>query len=332
MPIKNDLFRLGEWWNVKVSLFYGVLTIVSIYTGQEFKEYVTTIWQTFVVLFPIAAWANIINDFADVDSDAKANKLNRLSHWSMSKRVIASFGTIPLLFLAPYLFGYNTLSLIFVLTTILAFIFYSVKPIRLKDRGWFGAIADASGTQVFPILMVLALECNASFFSFYHYIALGGWLVFAGVRLHLVHQFMDYENDLAANLNTIFTVYKKENVIRWVKRIILPLELFFLFCTLYVFHAVYILMGFVWYLLIVILLSKKLKIKFVLYAVKTNERVWFSEFYNSFILIFSLLYLVVKLNFLFVIPLIIFGLLFYKEIALQGKEVLHVLKNWRHIK
>ena len=91
-------------------------------------------------------------------------------------------------------------------------------------------------------------------------------------------------------------------------------------------------MGFVWYLLTVILLSKKLKIKFVLYAVKTNERVWFSEFYNSFILIFSLLHLVINLNFLFAIPLIIFGLLFYKEIAMLGKEVLHVLKNWRHIK
>ena len=285
---------------------------------------------SFVVLFPIAAWANIVNDYGDIYSDAKADKPNRLQSWSESKRILYSFFSIPLLFVVPVILKFSVMDNIWLCAICTVFMLYSLKPFRLKNSGWWGAVMDALGTQVLPAFFVISRICEVDEKTeIVIYCLVGGWLLFSGLRLHLVHQFMDLENDTRSGLKTIFTKYSSERVSEINNWVLVPLELLFLGILIVFLNMYFVSAALIVYIVLQFILKKRLGIKHVWFSVLDTERVWLTEFYNYYILLVTLIACTLKLDSSYLIPFLIFFVLFYKSFAVNAKELWHVIRWWR---
>ena len=189
--------RARQWWEFKsgpvLALAYG--------TALQARVRVLTLWPTLigivVALAGLAAWANLLNDWTDIADDLKAGKPNRASTRPASTSafavvVAAVIGWSAALWLRP-----GTAGLLLYGANGLAFLLYSVPPVRLKTRGGPGLLADACGAHALPALFaVVSLAAAAR-------LPLGaGWLTLVtvwsvayGLRGIIWHQLADYEND-----------------------------------------------------------------------------------------------------------------------------------------
>jgi len=168
--------RAAEWWEFKLA---PVLAIIYA-TAFLLKLSIISLWPllllVLVALAACAAYVSVINDVADFDDDMASGKANRLVGKSSAfvATVLASC-IIPGIAVAFYL-RREPLLISLYLASWTAFTLYSLSPIRLKNRGGWGVLADASGAHLFPTLLAIALVYRWSLKPFD-----AVWFVSAGV-------------------------------------------------------------------------------------------------------------------------------------------------------
>ena len=109
------------------------------------------------------------------------------------------------------------------------FFAYSVPPIRLKDRGGFGAIADELYAHVNPALLAAftfgALGGLPEGRLLPFVAVLGSWQLALGLRNILLHQILDLEHDRAAGTRTWVARLGADRGERILRRVLVPAEL-----------------------------------------------------------------------------------------------------------
>ena len=176
-----------------------------------------------------ASLGHIVNSYCDREIDLIAGKANTLTSVSEHYRlilgvliVITSLVTILLVYIKQPVI----LLLFYLAITIAAF--YSLPPVRLKERGIFGLIAAAIAQRTLPVVIVFN--------------AMGGWSwtavvlcvlsTLTGMRYIIVHQIKDENADLLAHVQTVATT-RGTAFLRWLLRqFIFPLELITLLLVL----------------------------------------------------------------------------------------------------
>lgn len=151
-----------------------------------------------------ASYVSVLNDLTDAKDDQASGKPRR---WPGESRIY------PALFLAAcvaagggflILWRKDTLLFYAYFLCWLAFTLYSTPPFRLKVRGIWGVLADASGAHLFPTLFAVVLVYHWNRIE-----ATAGWTILvalwsfaAGVRGILWHQLEDAVNDRKIGLRT----------------------------------------------------------------------------------------------------------------------------------
>ena len=176
-----------------------------------------------------ASLGHIVNSYCDREIDLIAGKANTLTSVSEHYRlilvvliVITSLVTSLLIYIKQP----AVLLMFYLAITIAAF--YSLPPVRLKERGIFGLIAAAIAQRTLPVVIVFN--------------AMGGWSwtavvlcvlsTLTGMRYIIVHQIKDENADLLANVQTVATT-RGTAFLRWLLRqFIFPLELITLLLVL----------------------------------------------------------------------------------------------------
>jgi 4-hydroxybenzoate polyprenyltransferase len=223
------LVRFDHWFTQKLSpllvLAYALLWGMQAALGDSLR----TLLFVLLSICCVAAYGHVVNDWFDIESDAKARKPNSLSAIAPATRFLAA----ALLFISG--FGvlaldpnfdrlWPLLALNYLLPTI-----YSIPPLRLKERSLAGVVSDALAAHLMPALLVSLALRNA--------VGLAGgppwlgltlstcvWSTCLGLRGILAHQAMDRECDIAAGVRTFATGRPKESI-RWIiVRLILPIE------------------------------------------------------------------------------------------------------------
>jgi 4-hydroxybenzoate polyprenyltransferase len=167
-----------------------------------------TLWRAgaaiFLAIIPCAAYASVINDFADRTDDLAAAKPNRLegrSRPAMAALLAATIG--PGLFFAWH--WRHDLPLFSCYAAAWAtFTVYSLPPFRFKARGILGVLCDACGAVVFPIMVATIVThraAHATISTLWMASLTLGALAY-GTRAILWHQLHDVENDRAAGVGT----------------------------------------------------------------------------------------------------------------------------------
>lgn len=200
------MIRAREWWSHKLAAILGMGYGTVLYADGDLLAAAPALALGFVALIPGAAFASVLNDYTDLESDRAAGKPNRLEgrpRWVGCTAIAISIACGVALAVAVALI--SPWALLFYLPAWLAFTAYSTAPLRLKERGALGAVADALGAHLFPQLMVVVLAfAGADARIDWGWVGLVGIWAFAyGLRGAIWHQSTDADLDQTAGVETL---------------------------------------------------------------------------------------------------------------------------------
>lgn len=203
-PLSSGV-RSQLWWAPKLLPVLAAATMAALTAIAEPAPTLVRLGAMLVSAVGLAAAAHLVNDWADIGSDAAADKPNMVAAISPLQRMTLiaatySWGIAPWLLVRPGSAAIALLGLLVVLPMI-----YSVRPLRLKGRGLLGVIADALNAHVAPTAFAFVLVVEQGTATAGWKLAFAGALVWSfgfGVRGILNHQSVDRSNDRLANVQT----------------------------------------------------------------------------------------------------------------------------------
>ncbi len=222
----HSALRADEWWEYKLLPILLIAYITSYQTGVDLFTISPWILFLFVSLVVGASYVSLINDITDLEQDVAAGKKNRMLNIAPSKRWLLPGASVLAGIVFGYFYSFHLPSVILYTLSWIAFSLYSLPPVRLKKRGIWGVLADASGSQLFPSLLMV------TFISFKTgqpvnitwLILVGVWSFALGLRGILWHQYHDLKNDQQVGLRTLVTDLNSASG-KWVTIIVFGIEL-----------------------------------------------------------------------------------------------------------
>ena len=219
--------RASEWWEYKLvpplAIAYATCLMVG---ASPWQGAVGLIWLI-AALVPGGVFVSVLNDLTDRADDAKAGKKNRLS--SIGPLPAAVLIVVPLgLGMALAWTWRDDIGLVLTyLAAWVAFLLYSVPPIRLKRRGAAGILCDAIGANVIPALLAVQISARAvgESVSYLWVTAVAIWALMYGLRGILWHQISDVEADRRSETPTFVVRLGVDEVARLARRVLFPLEI-----------------------------------------------------------------------------------------------------------
>lgn len=201
----KDLFaylRTDDWLDSKVPFMLAIALIFSLYShcnSSCLKTYYT-VAAFFLYISMFLAFSYVINDFTDMQIDKKAGKQKVMYRLPkpivvVSMAFIFFLGIIPMLCITQEKAIFVGYSLVLYLTGAA----YSVHwLLRFKERGLIGLIECSVAQRCLPLVALFFLY-NIDVASFSVMIALS---FINGLRYILIHQAVDYENDIKTGVRT----------------------------------------------------------------------------------------------------------------------------------
>ena len=209
------LIRYNSIWQNVAALFYVGLA------RQWFGlDYIRDVALFLIFSLTGTAYGYLVNDLADVELDRRAGKHNVFHGMSRSRAslVVAAVFTVMVTCGLPFVRRPYFLPLWIVWA--LAATFYSLPPVRLKERGSLGLAATIVAQQPIPVAMAFAALghlCTWGALAFIAYITL------RGICSDVAHQMRDRERDEVAGATT-FAVRHGHRVIARIYAFSLELE------------------------------------------------------------------------------------------------------------
>ncbi|MGY3052006.1 4-hydroxybenzoate polyprenyltransferase [Pedobacter sp. UYEF25] len=321
--------RYSEWWEYKMVPLLAVAYLIILTLNQPFKAALPRIALLFAALIVGAIYVSVINDITDIREDALAGKRNSMANLSPAVRVFIvliclTLGTVFILLLYP-----DFPSMIFQALSYLVFTLYSVRPIRLKKRGFWGVLCDASGAHLFPSLLVAS---NLVFYFGGHknlllILAIAVWSFMYGLRGILWHQFFDRENDIKSGTKT-FAIEVEPNDFKIKEKIIFTIEVIALAMMLSTVFNVYVMLGLLCYMLLLLARRYVLgyKISFIISPKNQGYQLMMNDYYFVFLPLSLLLTNALAFYFGWFI-LFIHMVIFPSKIISVGRDVVILLKT-----
>jgi 4-hydroxybenzoate polyprenyltransferase len=228
MTTRRRLVRSNQWWNHKVPPVIGVAAVAigqnpGPASGRDFVH----LGLVLVSITGIAAFGHLLNDWTDIEADALGGKANALATLAPPERW-RLVGAALLLGLVPWLWlPHRAVALAALAVEVALLAAYSVSPVRLKARGWLGALADASYAYAVPFVLVVLLFAPdvPSLTGSAVVVLVGLWGLLGGLRGILWHQVGDVDADRAAGVETVAARMGPTSTEALVASVLLPLEL-----------------------------------------------------------------------------------------------------------
>lgn len=225
MILKNisKLARVQEWWEHKLPAVLTIGYATSLYGSIPLIELAS--WFAFLLISIIvgAIYVSTINDITDIDEDVASNKKNRMSKIAKQYRWIFPCSCLALGILFFLVFLPDKISAYIYILPWISFSLYSFKPFRLKQRGIWGVLADASGAHLFiGLLMVSSVSYVSNHtLDLLWFSLVGVWSLCYGLRGILWHQYYDRENDLKVRATTFATKIPPAKFMKYEKNLMI---------------------------------------------------------------------------------------------------------------
>lgn len=221
----TPLIRSRAWWNNKIPL--SVMMFLLLVDGLPLTFKVTEgLFGLLCVICCVANYGYALNELYDIEEDARIGRSNvaagSSTRWMWM--VIAS-SAVPALGIAAVVGGRGGFWLTVAELCLPAA--YSVPPLRIKERGWAGVIADALAAHVYPAAFALVIVSHLSVRETAAPLLACAilWSTAAGLRGILSHQLQSEDNDRRAGLSTVVHRLGAQPLIALVVFAILPVEI-----------------------------------------------------------------------------------------------------------
>jgi 4-hydroxybenzoate polyprenyltransferase len=234
MPVKNRTIRAMTgfidhyfgWRNWSVLVYNSVLEnlFVLFYIALRkemdvFRFSIDFIIFLFYSMF-CTTYGYLVNDLGDKELDKRQGKANTFADDSVLKASMVVLLFLLLSIAAGLWFVKNYLFLPVWICWVFFSTAYSLKPVRLKERGKTGLLFVVLAQRVLPTLLI--------FFAFRHYqwldvIVITAYIFFRGLSSDINHQLEDYREDAATGTET-FAVKTGNRKTRMIFRVSLEME------------------------------------------------------------------------------------------------------------
>ena len=220
--------RASQWWIYKIGPVLAFAFVAICLHRTPPARATLLVCSLLISLAGIAAFGHIINDIFDVESDRQAGKENRLSQWSRLKQVSVALLLFGAGFLPWSIVEIGVTPLLLLVGLVVCLVVYSAPPLRLKERGVYGILTDATYGHLIPTLFALTLfdgPVNSQRGANTLMVGAALWGFCFGVRGIMIHQIRDYDADLLANIRTFVAVRGPERARRLALYFVFPVEL-----------------------------------------------------------------------------------------------------------
>jgi 4-hydroxybenzoate polyprenyltransferase len=213
-----------QWWSFKL-----IPPLIAAYIGCIMADVaIAAQWRALLAvligLASSAAAVSVINDLFDRADDRRAGKLNRLE--GASRRQVVLRLLPPVAIAAAVMWWWRDEHVVAGLYAALWIVFacYSIPPLRLKGRGLLGAIADATGANLLPILLAIVATAPGRP-NTWLVVTSTTWALSFGLRGIVWHQLGDVAGDRRSGVATFVVAATPERVRGLMLKWLFPLEL-----------------------------------------------------------------------------------------------------------
>lgn len=232
MSFINNLARTADWFQWKIPPLIAAGYAAIFLNDLPFSSDILDLPILIFSICMVGAYGYIINDIFDIEQDLAAGKKNTMVKLSPFMRffwlgfcLLLGFAVFLLLNPTPLLLTLYAVN--FLLPTL-----YSVPPIRWKERGILGVLADTSAAHMLPTLIITYSFTQhvpeAGIDSWLLVITMTLWAFFVGFRGIINHQLLDLEADLRIGVITFAGSKPRKNIRNIVLRFSYPAELIML--------------------------------------------------------------------------------------------------------
>lgn len=222
-----NLARANEWWEYKFvpALLVGYVT--ALYLGVGPWSAVIAFVALIAALLPGGIFVAFLNDLTDRRDDALAGKPNR----QVGKHPAIAYAVMFLCLMVGGLFVWLWQDDVLLAGTYalgwVAFMLYSLPPIRLKSRGAGGLLCDAAGAHLVPALLaaLLVFHTLGERADWTWLIIISLWSLSYGLRGIVWHQIGDVAADRLSNTGTFVARYGEILAARLIKWVAFPIEM-----------------------------------------------------------------------------------------------------------
>ena len=198
----SSILRLRAW---KLALagptVYWYFPIFFVLLSTHSSVSVVGLTSLFVVLAVSASWGFLLNDLFDRETDSMSGRADSIHGHDLSKRTMWALilGTALVSWIVVFMIGGGYIFKLVLALNYLVSIMYSVQPIKLKRRKFWGFFANAVMERPLPILVFLSYMEYYTIFTAVLPIAVEfTWSVFK-------HQAADVKEDIASGVSTFAT-------------------------------------------------------------------------------------------------------------------------------
>lgn len=195
-----SLLRWGEWGGTKLPMVCGAIAYAlgSPYALSTSEEAIVMVTLPALVALH-ASFGYAANSWSDIESDRAASKPNPFHGVSVSKALSLVTATALLTLAGSFLvLSAKPIALGLSLSLFVCSVAYSLRPVRLKERGIAGLIVSAVAQRSLPALIVFAAIGSWSLGG----AVLVGAMTVTGLRFILAHQMADLLSDRRSSTRT----------------------------------------------------------------------------------------------------------------------------------
>lgn len=201
--------KIDRWWSSKAGRIFNLILLALILRPVEAGQIPWLMLLSFSAILGFGLFGYFLNDLTDKEEDRLAGKSNIFEKQSPTTAALALLTALTLA-LAPWLYlPYDQTSMLLIGLEIAFFIFYSVKPLRLKRHFFASAVLDSF--YAFAIPAALAVHtfslAGGSVFSANFLLGLFLWSSCTGLAHILRHHQDDFRKDQITSQQTLPTVY-----------------------------------------------------------------------------------------------------------------------------
>jgi len=220
--------RFYTWWNYKLPPLFGIAFFFILCTHLSFTEALQRLAILIICMIGTAGFGHYLNDLTDIETDRISGKPNKAAGHSTVRKIF-TLGFLLVLGLLPWFLFYEAGTLhLLVLIVFLLFVLYSVPPVRLKNRGFWGIFSDTLYAHAIPAVVVSLAMTEGTFITdetFNLMLIIFFWQFFTGFRNIAFHQFEDFEQDQLTGTRTWAVRMGANKLKRLCLSVIYPLEL-----------------------------------------------------------------------------------------------------------
>ena len=321
----NMLGRFQEWWSYKTPILLAIMLSTTLLFQLRFSLVWESLLLILVALIIGGVYAYAVNDVSDIREDALRNKTNFFLNKGLGFRFLIFLLLISLGLVIIYFFQSHHLVVWIYMSNWLVFAMYSLKPTRLKERGFmgilFGTLGDSLLPNLFCIFVIGALFNKP--LPLLWVLGISIWALALGIKYMIGHQLNDANDDIVTGTKTFVTSSKRKHIFYLVHGYFFPLEIIGLVIIFYCLSSFW-LMSFLCLQLWSELFRSKVFNRQIAIIYPQDQKQYYVVFLQEFYEIFFPLGILIELtvmDYQYIFIVMAFLIAFYSRIAHWFREM-----------